>query len=126
MDFEVGVSGHIIGEKSGFPLRGDEFAGEGEELFLGLGQESSLAAEKIAAHQRFKQRELHGDLGSGPARLRGGAGGGAHHVAKVVERQAASRYRGRQRPQAFAGRIVEQHVVELSVVVGKCARGRSA
>ncbi len=49
--------------------------------------------------------------------LRGRAGGGAHHVAEIVERQAGHHGVEIDDADGFAGRVVEQHVVELGVVV---------
>ena len=47
----------------------------------------------------------------------GGAGGGAHHVAEIVERQARHHGVEVDDADAFAGCVVEHHVVELGVVV---------
>ena len=85
-------------------------------FFSVCGQESSCR-RKIAAHQRFKQRKLHRDLAQVLLVFRGRAGGGAHHVAEVVERQAGHHGVEVDDAKAFAGGVVEQHVVELGVVV---------
>ena len=75
-------------------------------------------SRKIAAHQRFKHRKLHGDLAQILLVFRRGAGGGAHHVAEVVERQAGHHGVEIDDADGFAGFVVEQNVIELGVVVG--------
>ncbi len=117
MDFEVGVAFKVVGEKAEADLEGDEFAGEGEEVFLGGGQEIGGGGE-VAADQGFKHGKFHADFGEVELVFLGGAGGGADHVAEIVEGEAGHDGVEVDDADAFAGGVVEHDVVEFGVVVG--------
>ena len=117
MGFEVSVAGEIVGEEAKANLKGDEFAAEGEELSFGWSEKASGGGQ-IAADEGFKDGHAHGDLGKVSLVFGGWAGGGADHVAEIVENEAGHDGVEVDDAEGFACLVVEQDVVELGVVVG--------
>ena len=114
---EVNVAAQIIRQEPQPDLEGDELAGKGDERFLPFGQKRPGTGE-VTAGERLEHGHLHGDLPQIQFVLEGGTGGGAHHVAEII--QGAPGHDGVEIDDAhgLAGDDVEHDIVELGVVVG--------
>ena len=85
-------------------------------LLLGLVEHAARTGQ-IAAHQGLEHGKLHADLGQVFLVFQGRAGGGADHVAEIIERQSRHDRVEVDDANAFLRGVVQHHVVELRVVV---------
>ena len=84
---------------------------------LGEGEEGASGGE-VTAQESFEHGPLQGDFGEVLLVFGRGAGGGADHVAEVVEGEAGHDGVEVDDAEGFAGAVVEHDVIELGVVVG--------
>ena len=117
VDAEILVAAEVVGEEADADVERDELAGKGQEPFLG-GVEERARGGPIPGGQGLEHGHLHLDLGEVALVFEGGAGGGADHVAKIVEGQAGHDGVQVDHAHGLAAFGVEHDVVELGVVVG--------
>ena len=111
----------MIGEEADAQLKRDHFSGLGEVAFLRLVQEI-LGLTKVAFGQGVEKIHSHSHLIEVALVLVRRTGQRPHHVAKVVVDEP--RHYGVEIDDAhhFIGFLIEQHVVDLGVVVRDALR----
>ena len=113
---EVQVAVEVVREEAHTAFEREELSGERKQ-FAFLGVEEVAGGAEIALGERFEVLELHGDLGEIDFVFLGGRGRGADHVAEVVERGARHRGVEVDNADAFERVVVDEHVVQLRVLV---------
>jgi len=124
MDAEVVVAAEVVGQETNADFERDELARKGQQRTLSLGQEFPRRRE-VACGELLEDRHVHLDLGEVLLVFERRAGGGANHVAEVVERAAGHHGVQVHHAHGFAGDHVEHDIVEFRVVV-RDALGDSA
>ena len=117
MGLEIGIALEIVGQEAQANLEGNELSRHWKQLLL-LWNQKARGGFEISVHQRLEIVDVHPDLGSVRLVFDDLGGGGAHHVAKVVEYRAGHHGIEVDHAHARSGGGVDQHIVELGVVMG--------
>ena len=116
VDAKISIADEIIGQESDADGEGDELAGKGDERFFGWGEKLSSGRE-VAFCQFFEHRHLHAHFREIALVFERGTGGGADHVAEIVERATGHDGVEIDNTDFPSGFHVEHDVVELRVVM---------
>ena len=87
VDAEINIPQQEIREETQADGVGDELAGEDDEVLFRR-REKLSRRRQVAAGQRLEHRHMQAHFAQVQLVLHRGTGGGAHHVAEIVERQA--------------------------------------
>jgi hypothetical protein len=116
MDAEVFIAGEEIGKETQADGEADDLAGEDEMPAFGVGEERGGGFE-VTVGEGFEHGEMRLDFGEVLFVFECWTGGGAHHVAEVIEDEAGHDGIEVEDAEGFAGFPIEHDVIELGIVV---------